>query len=594
MEDLQIFLANSPVFRHFPAEQLAEILPLLERNSYAAGTVILRQGDHSDAIYFLLSGRLAVRIQRGQTRETVAHLNPPDVFGELSFVTGKPCVADVEVIVDAETVRLRKDAMATLSLDRDAILSGLITPIATRLQSTVSRGTRTAEMPVVLLRNHPHWEAPASFAAELTRSLGRQTGRQTLLVNIGADQDQDIQEMGGQAAQCGLARASDLQDLRVRVADQLTRWKSRFTNVILNPIGGDFGVLESIQSLANFTGEMLGPGDSVPAEAAERSFAIQSAVAPTLPFLSGSRQLIYEAADSEAAYLSGATVTPNFRRTVDSIARAIARIQVGLALGGGAAWGWAHIGILRVLEKAHVPIDVVSGCSMGSVIGTLYASGRSTDELEQIALYWRTRVRRFIEWRFWRMSLINENAAKKAFRTYFGERQVNQTATPFWANAVDVATGQEVTIRTGGLVECVRASISLPGLLPPYNSSPHVLVDAAIMDPIPARLIREMGCNFAVAVNSMASPASTQIRSRYPFNAFEIMTRCMFMMGHAMGQARAEPAADVVFTPDLSGLSMLEFGRSPEIIERGVQAAEKHLPAILSGYERVRRQGLES
>src|ERR1051326_1467096 len=162
MEDLQIFLAHSPVFRHFPAEKLGEIFPLIERNSYAAGTLILRQGDHSDAIYFLLSGRLAVRIQRGQTRETVAHLNPPDVFGELSFVTGKPCVADVEVIVDAETVRLRKDAMATLSLDRDAILSGLITPIATRLQSTVSRGTRTAEMPVVLLRNHPHWEAPAS------------------------------------------------------------------------------------------------------------------------------------------------------------------------------------------------------------------------------------------------------------------------------------------------------------------------------------------------------------------------------------------------------------------------------------------------
>ncbi len=594
MDDLQTFLATSPVFRHFLPEQLAEVLPLLQRRSYPAGTAILRQGDHSDAIYFLLSGRLAVRVQRGQARETVAHLNPPDVFGELSFVTGKPCVADVEVIVDAETVCLRKDALATLSLDRDALLSGLITPIATRLQSTVSRGTRAAELPVVLLRNHPHWEAPECFGVELARSLGRQTGRQTLLVNIGADRNQDIQEIGGQAAQCGLAGGNDLQDLRGSVADQLTRWKTRFTNVILNPLGGDRSVIDSIQSLANFTGEMLGPGDPVPAEAAERSFTIQSATAPTLPFLSGSQQLIYEAADSEMSHKSGGAVTPNFRRTVDSIARAIARIQVGLALGGGAAWGWAHIGILKVLEKAHVPIDVVSGCSMGSVIGSLYASGRSTDELEQIALYWRNRVRRFIEWRFWRMSLINENAARKAFRTYFGTRQVNQTATPFWANAVDVATGKEVTIRTGGLVECVRASISLPGLLPPFESSPHVLVDAAIMDPIPARLIREMGCNFAVAVNSMASPASTKIRSRYPFNSFEIMTRCMFMMGHAMGQARAEPAADVVFTPDLSGLSMLEFARSPEIIERGIQAAEKHLPAILSGYERLRRKELES
>src|SRR5690349_11038425 len=205
MDDLQAFLATSPVFRDFPPEQLRDVLPLLRRHSYPAGSVILRQGDHSDAIYFLLSGRLAVRVQRGQARETVAHLNPPDVFGELSFVTGKPCVADVEVIVDAETVCLRKEALATLALDRDAILRGLITPIATRLQSTVSRGTRAAELPVVLLRNYPHWEARSSFGAELACSLGRQTGRQTLLVNIGADRDQDIQAMDGEAAQCGLS-----------------------------------------------------------------------------------------------------------------------------------------------------------------------------------------------------------------------------------------------------------------------------------------------------------------------------------------------------------------------------------------------------
>lgn len=592
MDDLQTFLATSPVFRDFPPEQLRDVLPLLQRRSYAAGSVILHQGDHSDAIYFLLSGRLAVRVQRGQARETVAHLNPPDVFGELSFVTGKPCVADVEVIVDAETVCLRKEALATLSLDRDAILRGLITPIASRLQSTVSRGTRAAELPVVLLRNHPHWEAPTGFAAELARSLGRQTGRQTLLVNIGSG-DREIQEMGDQAAQCGLAAASDLQALRGNVADHLMRWRSRFTTVILNPLFGDRGVPESIQSLANFTGEMLGPGDAVPAENAGASFTVQSAAAPTLPFLSGSRQLIYEAAESEAAYRSGGAVTKSFLRTVDSIARAIAGIQVGLALGGGAALGWAHIGVLKSLENAGVPIDVASGCSMGSVIRALYASGLSIDELEQIALHWRTRVRRFIEWRFWRMCLINDKVARRVFRGYFASRQVNQTAIPFWANAVDVASGKEVTIRTGGLVECVRASISLPGLLPPYDNNSGLLVDAAIMDPIPVRLVHEMGCSFTVAVNAMANPESTKIRSRYPFNSFEIMTRCMFVMGHAMGQARAESAADIVFTPDLSGLSMLEFGRSPEIIERGMRATEKHLPEILSGYERLRRRELE-
>lgn len=590
MNDIQTFLAGSPVFRHLTHEQLLEIAPLFRRQSYPAGSVILHQGGHSSAIYFLVTGRLAVRVQRAESRETVAYLTPPDVFGELSFITGRPCVADVEAVADSEAIGLSKDALATLSQSRDAILRGLITPIATRLHDTVARGGAAAETPVVLLKNHPHWEAPACFAAELARSLGRQTGRATLLVNLGTSGEQGIHEIGPRTEVCGLTDARGMQELRGRIAAQMEDWKGRYRQIILNPLRSARPALESAQPFATLNGEMLGPGDPAPAEMVENSFAVQSAKAPTLPFLSGRQQLIHDAAESEAAYLSGASATPGFRRTVDSIARAVAGVQVGLALGGGAAWGWGHIGVLKALEGSGLPIDMISGCSMGSVIGALRASGRTAEELEQIALYWRTHTRRFIEWKLWRLCLINESAVRKAFRGYFGASPVNQTPVPFWANAVDVVTGREVTIRTGSLVECLRASISLPGLLPPFQHKPHLLVDAAIMDPIPVRLVRAMGSNFAVAVNSMADPETTTMRRSYPFSRFEIMTRCMFLSGHAMGQARAEPAADVVFTPDLSGVSMLDFSRSAEIMERGRQAAEKYLPSILSGYQRLCRQ----
>jgi len=377
--------------------------------------------------------------------------------------------------------------------------------------------------------------------------------------------------------------------LRGELAQKVTDCKTRFSNIILNPVGlGAEAICGSVHELFNWMGELFGPGDPAPAELPADGFVVQSAVLPTLPFLSGSRQLIYEGSESEAAYRLGGSVTARFRRTVDSMARAIAGLQVGIALGGGAAWGWAHIGALSVFEQAGLPIDMISGCSMGGVIGAFRSAGYGVAELTEVADYWRTRTRRFIEWRFWRMCLLSEKTVRQTLRGYFVDRTVNQTEIPYWANAVDIQTGKEVAIRTGALVDCVRASIALPGLLPPASHNSHLLVDAGVMDPVPAVLVRSMGCHFAIAINAMAPPESRKVSTRYPMNAFDIMTRCMFLMGHEIGEARAQSAADVVFTPALGGISMLDFSRSLEIIQRGRKAAEDHLPAILEGYEALR------
>jgi NTE family protein len=376
--------------------------------------------------------------------------------------------------------------------------------------------------------------------------------------------------------------------LRGRAAQQLTVWKSRYENLILNPLGpGAAAIAEAIDDFANFHGDLCGPGDPLAEEANDR-FLVQSAAQPTLPRLSGSRQLAPGAAEAETARHAGAPAPGAFLRTVDSIARRVAGLQVGIALGGGAAWGWAHIGVLQVLENAGIPIDVITGCSMGSVIGAFRSTGRSVAELTEIAEYWRTRTKRFIEWRFWRMCLISEKMVRKTFRGYFGDRTVNQTAIPYWANAVDIQTGKEFTIQDGSLIDCIRASIALPGLLPPFSTDGHLLVDAGITDPVPVHLVRTMGCQYAIAVNAMAELQAQPVRRRYPFNAFDVMTRCMFVMGHEIGQARAEQVADVVFTPNLGSITLLEFDRSPEIIECGRRAAEAMLPQIVAGYDKLK------
>jgi NTE family protein len=223
---------------------------------------------------------------------------------------------------------------------------------------------------------------------------------------------------------------------------------------------------------------------------------------------------------------------------------------------------------------------------MGSVIGGFRACCTTPAEMRAVADYWRTRTWRFLEWRVWNLSLLNERMVKKVFRGYFGGRKVNATEIPFWANAVDIQAGKEYALRDGTLVDCVRASIALPGLLPPVARDDRLLVDPGVMNPVPVQLVREMGANFVIGVNAMVPPGSRKITGRYPRNLLDVLTRCMLMIGHEIGQAAAEEDPDILFTPELGDIGMLQFGRSSEIIEAGRHATEKRIPAISSIYER--------
>src|SRR5688572_2226814 len=340
-EELLELIKSSPVFAGIPPDELDQIAKLLQVKSHPAGTIILKQGDLSSAVYILLSGRLAVRVRRGSERETVAWLQPPDVFGELSFVTGRACIADVEVVVDAQVALLTKESIADDAPYADDILRGLTRMIAERLQASVSGGSKAAPAPVILLAADSSWDAPRSFPAELAKSLQRETGGRTLLVEIGGEPDREI-EINGTTAVCRLQASTDV-DIRSTLDGKLADWSGRFANIILWLGRGAAGAMaRDVAEFTNWHGVLLGPGSNPPRESNAQSFVLQTAAGSALPFLDGRHQLIAETAESERAYSEGREVTPRFRRTVDSIARLIAGTQVGLALGGGAAWGWSH------------------------------------------------------------------------------------------------------------------------------------------------------------------------------------------------------------------------------------------------------------
>ena len=603
-DDIGSFLATSPIFKDMTPEQLSEIVPLFKSERHPAGTVVLHQGGYSPALYFLRSGRLVVRARRGGSTETVAYLQPPDIVGELSVLTGACCVTDVEVEVDAELVLLPKEVLPKLAAHGEKVFWGLLQEIAKRMQERVTLGQKIPELPTVLLHNHANWEAPFGFAYELTRSLARETGRPTLLANLGTASAHDVRSLNTSSGDvCTVAIAGSDERLRAEMADNLTLWGIRFKNVVLNPVGPRAdAIVETLKGFANFRGHLLGPGDPLPDEVDGAQFVVQSAVLPTLPFLDGGRQLVSDVAASESAHLAGRPVTLRFQHSADSIARRIAGVQVGVTLGGGAAWGWTHVGVLSVLEDAGVPIDCISGSSMGSIVAGLWSSGISVGELKELVHYWAIHSRELFERRFWHLCLLNERAIMtKILRQHFGDRLVNQTEIPYWANAVDIQTGQEYTINAGSLVEGIRASIALPGGLPPWPREGKLLVDAICANPVPVNLVRQMGCAFTIAVNAVPriEPDSGRIRlqgplsfqkvgRRYPFNALEIIMRSFLVAAHEIGQAGTGGVADIVLRPALTDFGMLEFSRGPEIAETGRIAAQQQLPTILATYRQMK------
>lgn len=276
-------------------------------------------------------------------------------------------------------------------------------------------------------------------------------------------------------------------------------------------------------------------------------------------------------------------------------------LRVGLALSGGGAKGLAHIGVLRALERAGVHVDIVTGTSMGSVVGGLYATGMSPDSIESvvasvdwsIALADRTERRR----RFLHQRRLDERAVltlpvegggvalpagavEGSHITHLAERATWRVATvrsfadlprQFAAVATDIETGEAVTMTGGVLSQVMRASIGIPGALEPFELDGRLLVDGAVVRNLPASDARAIGADVLVC-----SDVSDLLADRDDLASLvDVLDQVMTLSMRPSTIAQRE-LCDVLIRPDVQGISGLDFGRYTEWIERGDAAAQQH------------------
>ena len=184
------------------------------------------------------------------------------------------------------------------------------------------------------------------------------------------------------------------------------------------------------------------------------------------------------------------------------------RVKVGLALGGGSARGFAHIGIIRVLEAEGIPIACIAGTSIGAIVGSVYAAGQLHNAEEFLAkLDWK-KIPALLDPLLPLSGLLGGKPLEKLFTSLLQRQNIEDFALPFAAVAADVATGEEVILTRGNAVKAIRASMSLPGIFTPVFFQDRFLVDGGIVSPVPVRAARMLGAEIVIAVNLAAEMSS--------------------------------------------------------------------------------------
>ncbi len=301
--------------------------------------------------------------------------------------------------------------------------------------------------------------------------------------------------------------------------------------------------------------------------------------------------------------------------------------KIGLALGSGSARGWSHIGVIRGLQEEGIDIDIVCGTSIGSIVGAALAAG-ALDQLDEWVreLAWSD-ILGFMDVTLPRSGLIEGDRITKFFRKNLSDPNIEDLPLPFAAVATDMSSGREVWLREGSLMEAIRASISMPGIFTPFKQGERWLVDGGLVNPVPVSLCRAMGADIVIAVNLNSNIMGKRKQSvkdvqkvsekekieehglrnqltayldntvkwgksfvlsrfgsdhadREP-SLFEVIANSTNIMQDRITRQRlAGDPPDILISPRLAHIGLLEFNRAEETIAEGRRALDLMLPLV--------------
>lgn len=571
--NVKLTLAGMSVFEALPLAALDAIATEIEWLSMPGGTTLFEAGDESDAMYVLLSGCLGTYAPRSSDRRRfISRIMAGDTVGELGIISGKARTSTVVALRDSEVGRLPRAAFDRIVRQNPEAMFRIAQLTVQRLEeSTLSARPRHQGPRTFTLVPQSIDVDSASFAIELVNSL-RTMGRAELVWSVrGADHSSHwfhkVESANDYVVYVADCTATTWSKLCIRQADAL---------LLLARAENTVGAWAALQGTRE---------ERVAAQRAELILLNDDGI-----------QI-----GAAARWLNANPGLPHHHsRTagdVQRIARLLTGIGVGLVLSGGGARGFAHIGVVRALREAGIPIDLVGGTSIGSIMGAAVAHEWPIDEM--IKVFRRTFVdtNPLGDYTLPVVAIVSGRRVSERLRREFGDGGIEDLPLPFYCVSTNLTSGKCEVHTRGTVWRWLRASVAIPGVLPPVVDNGQVLVDGGTMNNLPIDIMRHQGRGAIIGVDIGADPqfvASGDSGDVPPLwqvgrwlstwrrrpTLLKILLRAGMVSSSAASSAHREQT-DLLVVPPLAGVDMLNW----KSFDAAIAAGYAHTTTLLANLD---------
>ena len=599
-------LAGIPLLASLDLAKLRSLASACTMQTVKAGDAVFRAGDPGDALHIVESGTLEAVLDDGMASEqVVSRFVPGDVFGEMALLTGQPRSTTVRAHTDSKLLTLAKSHFDHAVAGDPGLALRLSRILSARLFHTNEQMTRHGTR-IATLVGVGNDDAVSELLIELLQRVCAQLDHQPVLVVLGVAPPARLKPVGPSdrldpephpipaPADAGLyvtippevlARETDasvaafLHELRHRHRHIIVwtsldvasnRRAALHRSNVAAVLGVGTGLADDVAQAAN----QLAAGLDIPvhvAIAGEHSHG--SSPLPASPF--------------PAVWIAGGAGRNSQGAGIDRLARIVIGASVGLALSGGAAQGLAHLGVLQALLEGGIPIDMIVGTSGGALYGSLLAAGLPIETAQAIAV---AETRRNLydkaDFALPKYGIIHGRRIERMIRDAIGDVTFDELPYPFRAVATDLENGREVVLGEGQVYRAVRASISIPGIFEPVRLNGRLLVDGAVVTPLPVEPVRAMGADFVIAVHVPAPGRVSDERKRAAGHRFDEKHNLISTIFRSYAFAsdvlaeRAALDADICIHPDVALFGWRDYRSAESIIDAGRQAASAQIERI--------------
>lgn len=606
-------LNHIPILGELTSEELEVIRSFLHVNDFEDSTEIVRQNQATAHFHIILSGHVNVYVQQ-QTKVHVATLKVGEFFGEMSCLTGGVVSATVQAQGTVQTVSMQREGLLQLMDLSAKFRNHMIEAMAQRIMSSNDRVLEEHTKSVDILRQitkeqqsrYGDLVGESEFMRNLLSritdlaqrdhrlcivgeggvgkthvawAIHAQSERKQYPVFIleGKDFRLEDWELKSHTATGGtmILRNADVlpNDLLHRLIQSLD--DTRLIMTANQPLDLAEECIKIIP-LRERMEDILALIHSFIVEAGfEKSHDLISQEALNLimnfPFLGDNIRELKQVVHDALIRSDGKIVRISHLR-FGSKRKPGTRPKIALALGSGAARGAAHVGVIKVLEEAGIPIDLIAGTSVGAFIGALYAGGQPTSAFERVlpTVRWRQLVRPTFTFD----GLVDNHPMVRFVEKYIGAVDFKDLKIPFAAVASNAANGESYILNKGKVSHAICASTAIPGVIKPVKLGDHLLLDGAVAHPVPVALAKSMGADIIIAVDVSVPDAMKHVPTNFVstiLNTIDIMSKRMIKDELQM--------ADFVLNP-LFDTSAMSFKESAICIRAGEEVASKVIPAV--------------